>query len=152
MSYQLAQLNVAKMRAPLDDPSMAEFVAALDPINALADQSPGFVWRLQDEEGNATSIRPFDDDMLLVNLSVWSSVEALKAFVYHNAHAAVMRKRRNWFQKHATAYLVLWWVPEGHRPTEVEARQRLEMLQAHGPTEHAFTFGELYPPPTAGPE
>ena len=129
---------------------MAEFVAALDPINALADKSPGFVWRLQDEAGNATSIRPFDDDMLLVNLSVWASVQALKDFVYQSDHAGVMRKRRSWFQKHGTAYLVLWWVPEGHRPTEVEARQRLERLQAHGPTEGAFTFGELYPPPNDG--
>ena len=147
MIFQLAQLNVAKMRAPLDDPSMAEFVAALDPINALADESPGFVWRLQDEGGNATSIRPFDDDMLLVNLSVWASVEALKDFVYQTDHAAVMRKRRHWFQKHGEAYLVLWWVPEGHQPSEEEARQRLEMLQAKGPTKDAFTFGELYASP-----
>jgi hypothetical protein len=146
-SYQLAQLNVAKMLAPLDDPRMAAFVDALAPINVAADSSPGFVWRLEDESGDATSIRVFDDDMVLVNMSVWESVDALKTFVYRSDHAAVMSRRRDWFTRHTTAYLVLWWVPEGHRPTESEARDRLERLQTEGPSQEAFTFGRIFPPP-----
>ncbi len=149
MGHQLAQLNVAKMLAPLDHPRMREFVAALEPINAVADASPGFVWRLEDESGNATSVRVFDDDMLLVNMSVWESIDALKDFVYRSEHAAVMSRRRDWFTRHTTAYLVLWWIPEDHRPTESEARERLELVQAEGPSPEAFTFGRIFPPPEA---
>lgn len=147
MSYQLAQVNVAKMRAPLDDTRMADFVAALDPINTLAEQSPGFAWRLKDDGGNATAIRVFDDEMLLVNMSVWDSLEALQDFVYRSAHAKIMRKRRTWFDKVAVAYLALWWVPRGHQPTVAEAEQRLTWLRSRGPSDEAFSFGQPFPPP-----
>lgn len=148
MKYQLAQVNVAKMIAPLEDARMANFVAALNPINELAEQSHGFVWRLKDEEGDATSIRVFDDDMLLVNMSIWDSLEALQAFVYRSRHAEIMRDRRKWFEKIAVVHLALWWVPAGHRPTVAEAEDRLERLRADGATSWVFTFGQPHPPPS----
>ena len=144
MKYQLAQINVAKMLAPLESDRMAAFVAALDPINELADQSPGFIWRLQEDGGNATTIRIFDDDMLLVNMSVWDSLESLRDFVYLSNHAEIMRDRRKWFKKMAIVHLALWWVPAGHRPTEAEAQARLERLRSEGPTNFAFTFGQPF--------
>lgn len=147
MTYQLAQINVAHMKAPLDDARMAKFVAALEPINTLADASPGFVWRLQDDEGDATSIPVFGDNMLLVNMSVWASVEALQEFVYCSGHAEIMRRRRSWFDKATEAYLALWWVPKGHRPTVAEAESRLKTLRDNGPTHSVFTFGKLFEPP-----
>ena len=145
--HELAQLNVARMRQPLEHESMADFVAQLDPINALADTSEGFVWRLQDDAGNATEIRMLNDDQLLVNMSVWSSLDALKNFVYRTDHADVMRRKRHWFHRHAEIYLVLWWVTEGHRPTIEEAEHRLKLLRAKGPGPEAFDFGHTYPPP-----
>jgi heme-degrading monooxygenase HmoA len=145
--YELAQLNIAHMLAPLDDARMAEFVAGLDPVNAAADSAPGFVWRLQTEDGNATAIRVYDDEWLIVNASVWSSVEALIAFVYSDEHRAVLRRRREWFERLAEATTVLWWVPAGHRPDVVEAQRRLDHLRAHGPTATAFTLRQAFPPP-----
>lgn len=145
--YHLAQVNIARMLAPLDDPLMAEFVARLDEVNALADESPGFVWRLQTEEGNTTDLRPFDDEHILVNMSVWASLEELKAYVYKNAHAQVMRQRRQWFEKFEGMYMALWWVKAGHKPTVAEAKRRLEYLSEHGPSAHAFTFKQPFPPP-----
>jgi hypothetical protein len=146
-SYRLAQLNIARMLAPLDSPQMAEFVARLAPINALAEASPGFVWRLQDDAGDATSIRAFDDDWIIVNMTVWESVETLREFAYQGGHAGVMRRRREWFEPQRMAYMVMWWIPAGHIPTLEEARARLEHLQAQGESEHAFTFRRVYPPP-----
>ena len=146
MKYELAQINVAKMLAPLESDRMAAFVAALDPINELADQSPGFVWRLQDDEGNATTIRVFDDDLLLVNMSVWDSLESLRNFVYLSKHAEIMHERRQWFKKMAIVHLALWWIPAGQRPTEAEAQVRLEKLRADGATSFAFTFGQTFSP------
>jgi heme-degrading monooxygenase HmoA len=108
MTYHIAQVNVAVVREPLDSPALADFVAALEPINALADGSPGFVWRLQTEDGDATAIRPYDDDTIMVNMSVWESVEALAEYVYRSAHAPVMRRRRQWFHHMAEAYVALW--------------------------------------------
>jgi hypothetical protein len=143
---QLAQFNVALGKAALDAPEMAEFVAGLDRINALADAAPGFVWRLQDESGNATSIRAYDDERMILNLSVWESVEALWAFVYDGGHLEVMRRRREWFQRLPTLYVVLWWLPDGHEPPLDEAMDRLEHLRAHGPTPHAFTFKARFGP------
>src|SRR5437660_6005004 len=137
--YHLAQLNIGILRGPLDSPIVAGFVAALDPINALADASPGFVWRLQTEDGNATAIRPFDDDQMIVNLSVWESIDALAAFVYRSDHVSVMRRRREWFER-IRVFMVLWWVPVGHEPPVDEALARLDHLRDHGPTPHAFTF------------
>ena len=144
--YQLAQLNIAQMRLPLDHPDMADFVDNLDRINALAESSPGFVWRLQDEEGNATSLRPFGDDML-VNISVWEDVESLRAFVFKSGHSDIMKRRQEWFDRMENAYLVLWWVPAGHEPTEQEAGEKIDLLRANGPTPQAFNFRETFPPP-----
>jgi hypothetical protein len=142
---QLAQVNIARARAPLDDPLMAGFLARLDEINALADASPGFVWRLQTPAGNATALRPYADDRILVNLSVWEDFEALRQYVYRSAHAEVMRQRQSWFERFPGAYLALWWVPAGQRPSVEAAKQRLAHLEAHGPTPVAFSFHKPFP-------
>jgi heme-degrading monooxygenase HmoA len=146
---QIAQLNVARMLAPLDDPVMADFVAGLAPVNAAADAAPGFVWRLADETGTgATSIRIDEDDLLIVNMSVWESPEDLAAFVHRQRdHAAALRRRRDWFERVETPMVVLWWVRDGHRPTVDEAAARLEHLRANGPTPHAFPFRLPVPTP-----
>jgi heme-degrading monooxygenase HmoA len=148
-AYHVAQCNIARLRAPLDSPLLAEFMAALEPINHLADHTPGFVWRLQTDEGNATALRPFDDDMLIVNMSVWESVEALAEFTYGTEHRDVMRRRRQWFERLDDAYLVLWWLPAGTVPTVAEAKERLETLRRQGPSPEAFTFRSPFPPPSA---
>jgi heme-degrading monooxygenase HmoA len=144
MTHHIAQVNIARMRAPLDDASMAGFVARLDEINALADGAPGFVWRLQTPEGNATYLRPYDDDRILFNLSVWESIEALKEYVYKTAHAELLRGRRDWFEHFDGAYLALWWVPAGHIPDVEEAKARLAHLAERGPSAHAFTFKQIF--------
>jgi len=146
-NYHLAQLNIARLVAPIDSPILADFVAQLDEINQLGDHSPGFVWRLQASDGNATSIRPFDDEYILVNMSVWESIEEFRAFVYKSAHSAVMRRRREWFEPMKSAYFVLWWVPAGHIPTVAEAKERLEMLQTQGDTDAAFSIKHTFAAP-----
>ena len=148
-AYELAQLNLGVIEGPIDAPVMADFVANLDRINALAERTPGFVWRLQTEEGNATAIRPYDDENIVVNMSVWRDVESLNKYVYSSEHVQIMRRRREWFEKMDQAFLVLWWVPRGHRPTIEEAKARLEILRAKGPTAEAFTFRQAFPPPDA---
>jgi hypothetical protein len=145
-SHHLAQLNVARLHEPIDAPATAEFVAALDPINALADAAPGFVWRLQDDSGNATSILTTPDPLFIVNMSVWESIEALSDFVYRSDHTPFLRRRREWFEKPSDAFLVLWWVPAGHIPTTDEALDRLETLRTNGPTPEAFTFRKSFSP------
>ena len=135
----LAQLNVARLLEPLDSPRLADFVAALDAVNATADAAPGFVWRLQTESGNATDVRPWGEDVI-VNMSVWESLQALREYVYGPDHAAVLRRRREWFAVPLTAHLVLWWVPAGHRPSLDEAGERLARLDRQGPTPAAFTL------------
>lgn len=135
----------------MDGPVIAGFKAALEPINALADEAPGFVWRLQTEDGDATAIRPYEDERMMVNMSVWESIEALRAFVYTSGHTSVMRNRKRWFEKLET-YLVLWWVPAGHQPTIEEAKERLEHLKRRGPTPHAFTFRASFPASDADPD
>ena len=130
--YELAEVNIARLLAPLDSAQLADFVAGLEPINALGDAAPGFVWRLQDNDGDATSFRPFDDDWILVNLTVWTSPETLRAFVYSDEHRAYLRRRREWFERLDEAVTALWWVPAGHRPTVAEARARLEHLGTRG--------------------
>jgi ketosteroid isomerase-like protein len=147
--YELAQLNIARLLAPLDSPQLSGFVSRLAEINALADAAPGFVWRFQTEEGDATSLRAFEDDWVLVNFSVWTSPEALHAFVYRTRHAEVMRHRREWFEHSDQPFVVLWWVPAGHRPTVGEAVARLEQLRREGPTPAAFTFQDRFPAPDA---
>jgi hypothetical protein len=142
--HQLALLNVARLVAPLDSPTLADFVANLDPVNAAADGAPGFVWRHQDDNGNSTSVRMLDDDMLIVNLAVWESIEALEAYAYSGAHFEMLRRRREWFERMAEPYVVLWWVEAGHRPSTAEAEARLVHLRAHGPSEHAFTFRQRF--------
>jgi hypothetical protein len=142
--YHLAQFNVATLRHPLDDPRTADFVALLEPVNALADAAPGFVWRLVEEgRPDATGMRPAGDDVI-VNFSVWESVEELWDFVYRSAHLETMRRRREWFQRHAEAHLVMWWVPAGRIPTVEEALERLALLRAQGPSPRAFTFNSAY--------
>ena len=140
MTYHLAQLNIGRMLAAIDDPIMAEFVANLDRINALADGASGFIWRLQSDSGNATEFRPFADEMLIVNMSVWESLETLKDYVYKSAHAEIMRNRRQWFEKMDEVFTVLWWIPAGTIPTVEEAKARLESLRQHGETPYAFSF------------
>jgi heme-degrading monooxygenase HmoA len=146
MPHHLAQLNIGRLVAPLDAPEIADFVAALDTINALADAAPGFVWRFQTEAGDATALRPYDDDRMIVNFSVWESMEALHQYVYRTAHAEVMARRREWFERLADAFMVLWWVPAGHQPSTEEAVARLDHLRAHGPSAHAFTFKQPFAP------
>ena len=150
--YHLAQVNIGRILAPLDDPLIAEFVARLDEINSLADGSPGFVWRLQTEQGNATSLRPYDDERILVNMSVWASLEYLKAYVYKSAHVEVMRQRHQWFEKFEGMYLALWWVKAGHIPTVAEAKRRLEYLSEYGESAQVFTFKKPFPPPGVSPD
>ncbi len=149
MAYNLAQVNIARMLAPLTDPVMSGFVAELDAINALADNSPGFLWRLQTPEGNATDIRPFEDDLILVNLSLWASLADLSAFVYKSRHRQVLQQRQQWFQRFNGSYVALWWMQSGHIPTVEEAKERLSYLSAHGETLHAFSFKKPYPSPEA---
>ena len=147
VAWHLAQLNIALPVEPLDSARLADFVAALAPVNALADAADGFVWRLQTEDGDATAVRGFGDDRLIVNMSVWESPETLAAFVFRSGHAGVLRRRRAWFVRLREAYAVLWWVRSGHRPDVAEAEQRLEHLRVHGPTPHAFTLRQLFPAP-----
>ena len=143
---QLAQINVAKMLSPTDDPIMAEFVANLEPINALADAAPGFVWRLQTDDGDATSLRVFDDTLIIVNMSVWTSAETLKEYVYKSRHVDFVRRRKAWFEKFVGMHYALWWVPEGYIPDVSEAKERLEHRELYGDTEEAFSFQNVYDP------
>ena len=142
--FQLAQVNIGRALGAMDEPVMADFVAQLVTINALADGSPGFIWRLQTEDGDATAVRPYDDDRIMINLSVWTDLASLQAFVFRSAHTDVMRHRREWFERFPDHYLALWWIPVGHRPSVAEAVERLAHLQAHGPSAYAFTFREAY--------
>ncbi|MEY9215030.1 DUF3291 domain-containing protein [Thermobifida halotolerans] len=145
--HHLAQLNVGTLKAPLDSPALADFVALLDPVNALADASPGFVWRFRSEgTDDATSERFFGDDLIL-NLSVWESVEALWEFTYRSDHLDALRRRREWMVPMTGRFLVLWWIPAGHVPTLAEAGERLDLLREKGPTEHAFDFRTRFPAP-----
>ena len=151
--FWLAQLNVARMKAPLDSPQLAGFVALLSPINALADAAPGFVWRLQTTEGHATALSLPHAPELIVNLSVWESLEALTDFtygrLYASPHRSVVGQRREWFSKMKEAHQVLWWVEEGHLPTLEEAEERLVHLREHRSSGYAFTFRSPHPPPGA---
>ena len=144
--FHIAQINIGRIKAPLEDRMMAGFVGRLDEINALADASPGFVWRLQTDEGNATYFRPYDDDRILMNMSVWETVDTLRNYVYHTVHAELFRQRHNWFEKFAGSYVALWWVPVGHKPGIDEAKKRLAHLEANGPTQFAFTFKTVFQP------
>jgi hypothetical protein len=146
-NYHLAQLNIARLLAPIDSPQLADFVANLDRINALAEESPGFIWRLKTDEGNATALRPLEDENLIVNMSVWKDVSALNQYVYRSAHLEVMRRRKEWFDRLADAHMVLWWISKGHTPSVEEAMDRLTLLREKGPTPDAFTFRKAFDAP-----
>lgn len=156
MDYALAQVNIGRLVASLDSAQLAGFVSQLDAVNARADAAPGFLWRLQTEDGDATAVRGFEDDAagsacgVIINMSVWESVEALAAYAYGNAeHLAVLRRRREWFEHMKDAYAALWWIPRGHVPTVAEAEDRVKHLRAHGPTPYAFTFKVRFPAPNS---
>ena len=147
--FYLAQLNVARLLAPLDSPEIKEFADGLEPINVLAEKSPGFVWRLKDETGDATDFKPFpNDELMIVNMSVWEDLESLKDFVYKTKHVEFVRKRFQWFEKMKEMYVVLWWIPIGHEPDIFEAKARLKFLRKHGDSPKAFSFRKTFPPTT----
>ncbi|QDE91099.1 hypothetical protein BHS06_20170 [Myxococcus xanthus] len=145
--FHVAQLAISLAREPLDHPLMQDFVAQLRPVNELADRSPGFVWRLQTDEGNATGVRGFDNPLILLNMSTWESVESLFDFVYKSEHVVPFRDRRKWFLPVEGPPYVLWWVPAGHLPTVAEAKERLDLLASEGPSSRAFDFRRRFPPP-----
>jgi len=142
MTFYLAQVNIARMLAPLDSPIMIDFFTALDPINALAESAPGFIWRLKSDDGNATSIRAYEDDYIIVNMSVWTNAEALFQFTYASNHIDVFRRRSEWFERMKGPHATMWYVQQ--MPTPDDARMRLEHLEAHRPTPHAFTFKQRF--------
>ena len=144
--YHLAQINIANSRGARDNDIMKGFIDRLDEINGIADNSPGFIWRLQTEEGDATAIQAFDDPLLLVNLSVWEDVDSLKSFVYKSLHVELIQDRDAWFKKMQESHQALWWIPKGHIPSVEEAKEKLGYLQANGPSEIAFTFSKSFEP------
>ncbi len=146
--WHLAQFNVARLRVPIDHPDTAEFVAGLGPVDARADSYPGFIWRMEDESGNATAIETPGDPGRINNMSVWVSVEALKAFTYDATHVDYMRRRFEWFEKRTGPHFVMWWIPAGHIPTLDEADRRLHQLTESGPSAEAFTFLLTFAPPS----
>ncbi|WOJ97474.1 DUF3291 domain-containing protein [Congregibacter brevis] len=146
-NYHLVQVNIAHALAEMNDPIMEGFASRLDEINALAERSPGFVWRLQSDSGNATDILAFEDPTLLINMSVWTSVEALERYVYLGEHIALMRHRKQWFTRPSGPHMVLWWVAGGEIPSIDDAKARLKLLEERGPSIDAFTFRERFPPP-----
>lgn len=147
--YQIAQINIARMKGMnIDDPVMKEFADNLDAVNQAAETSKGFVWRLKDDSNNATSLNPYDDEQILINVSVWESIEELEHFMYKTFHADFLRRRKEWFHRFGKAYTAMWWVPAGHVPSMQEAADRLAHLQEHGPSEKVFDFKARFPPPT----
>jgi hypothetical protein len=151
MEYHLAEINIARLLHPIDAPEIADFVAALDGVNAMAEQSGGFVWRLKSPEGNATDIAFNEDPFIIVNMSVWTTPDALKNYVYRSGHVEVFRRRADWFEKPQRAPYCLWWIPVGHTPSVAEGRERLEHYWKHGPTQEAFWFSQLFPEPHTVP-
>ncbi|RCS57169.1 DUF3291 domain-containing protein [Parvibium lacunae] len=149
-TYHLAQVNIALARAEIDSPEMHGFTSRLDEINRLAEESNGFVWRLTGNGDDATSIRVFEDPMMLVNMSVWQDLDSLKAYVYKSAHVTLIRERQAWFHKLDIAHQALWWIRAGHIPTLEEAENKLEQIQTRGPTASAFSFAQAFPPPDSG--
>jgi hypothetical protein len=147
MAFHLAQINIGRLVAPVDDPRVADFVARLEPVNRLADAAPGFVWRLQSATGNATGVAYSNDPQVIVNMSVWESIEALRHFTYGLHHMQVLRHRAEWFHKMDQSPYCLWWIAAGHLPTVAEGKQRLEHYQTHGATPYAFWFSQTFPAP-----
>ena len=148
-AHHLAQINIARLRAPQGDPGNAFFFDNLDKVNAIADRSPGFVWRLQDESGDATSIDAFDDPRIIVNMSLWESIETLRAFAFNTIHKKIFERRAEFFEPRLSPHAVLWWVRKGETPTLEDAKNRLELLAENGPSPRAFTFAQNFPPADA---
>jgi hypothetical protein len=144
MPYHLAQVNIAHMVAPLDSTVMHDFVANLDQINALAEAAPGFVWRLKGDGNDATSLRPYEDERIIVNMSVWESIDSLFQYAYYSDHTEFFRRRREWFHKMTTPAVALWWIEVGHIPTVDEAKEKLALLEKYGATPQAFTFKQRF--------
>ncbi len=145
MRWHLAEFNIARLKAPLDDAENAEFVAVLEAVNTIAEVSPGFVWRLtSDDDRSSSYVKVFDDPLLIVNFSVWTDVDTLKHFTYRSGHGAYFRRRREWFEE-GSSRLVCWWTPRGHIPTVDDAVARLDRLTSLGPTPEAFTFATTFP-------
>lgn len=144
--FHLAQVNISKLLEPIDSPLLADFVGQLDKINALAEQSKGFVWRLKGDNENATALRVFEDDMIIINMSVWETIEDLKDFAFKTAHTMVMKDRNKWFEKPQDAVLALWWIPVGHIPTPQEAKEKLASINKNGATAFSFTFKNVHLP------
>ncbi|MFD9421149.1 MULTISPECIES: DUF3291 domain-containing protein [unclassified Streptomyces] len=148
--HELAQVNISRLRFPLDSAEFGDFVDALDPVNAVADRAEGFVWRLQSDTGNATDVAVLGDDWLIINMSVWRDADALTGFMYAGRHRELMARRREWFEHVQESMTALWWVPEGRRPTVADAEKRLLHLREHGPTAWAFTLRTRFPAPAGG--
>lgn len=150
-AFELAQVNIGRLKAPIDHPSIKDFADNLDRINLLAEDSPGFVWRLKGDGNNATDLSIDGDPLLIPNLSTWTDIPSLGAYVYRSAHVEIMRRRREWFEPAQGPHMVLWWVPAGHRPTVEEAMEKIALLAANGPTPAAFTFRQPFPAPAGAP-
>lgn len=144
MDYHIAQINIGRILGEMDSPVMAEFRDNLDRINALAEASPGFVWRLKGDNNNATDIHVYDDPFMIINMSVWDGIDALFAFVYRSDHTPYVSRRKEWFERLTIPMMALWWIPAGHAPTPHEAKAKLEYLEQHGATPHAFTFKQRF--------
>ncbi|MEJ2407984.1 MAG: DUF3291 domain-containing protein [Novosphingobium sp.] len=145
--WHLAQINIARLVAPEGDPRVQPFFDALERVNALADQSTGFIWRLQDESGRATDVRATPDPRLIVNMSVWADADSLFEFVYRSAHTPVMARRREYFERFDGVYQALWWIPAGTTPSVSDGLSRLWLLERYGPCPQTFTFKARFPAP-----
>ena len=144
MRFHLAQVNIGKIVAPMNSPQMAGFADNLDKINALAENSEGFIWRLKDDTNNATSIKVFEDDFMLINMSVWENIDYLYRYVYQSAHVEYLKRRKEWFEKISEMHMALWYIPETHIPNSAEAIERLQYLRSNGDSPHAFGFKTRY--------
>ncbi|MBC9797444.1 DUF3291 domain-containing protein [Sinomicrobium weinanense] len=143
---QLAQVNIARMKGTIDSPVMADFVANLDRINTLAENSPGFVWRLKDDGNNATSMKIYDDDYIIVNMSVWTDIDSLFRYVYHSDHVEIFKRKKEWFHKMQEMHMAMWYIEDDLYPSVSDARERLEHIREHGETPYAFTFKNRFSP------
>jgi hypothetical protein len=143
-TYHIAQINVARLIAPIDNPKILDFVANLDQINSIAESYKGFVWRLKDDSGNATSMKIFEDPLIIVNMSVWETIEDLFDYTYSSDHIDVFRRRGEWFEKHESQHLALWWIPSNSTPSAEDGKEKLQYINDHGPTPFAFTFKKRF--------
>jgi len=147
--YFIAEINIAKMKGvDINDPIMKEFVENLDAVNQIAEKSEGFVWRLKDENNNATSLNPYNDETIIINVSVWKSIETLENFMYRTFHSDFLKRRKEWFLTYGSAHTAMWWIPEGHIPTMQEAVEKLSFLQTNGPSPNSFDFRHKFPAPS----